>query len=152
MAYCNLLRRPVLLTGARDSALLGVAVSGLVAAGPMELFMPEAAAMRFHSYIWVLLAVYAKTNFGLPEYLYGWIPTTNAVMCVVVQFPVTYIVRRYRSLPVLAVGMAIYACGAGSVALMTSFPGFLTSMVILTFGELVVVPVASGHRQEWCVV
>lgn len=58
MAYCNLRRRPVLLTGARDAALLGVAVSGLVAAGPMELFMPEAAAMRFHSYIWVLLAVF----------------------------------------------------------------------------------------------
>jgi hypothetical protein len=58
MAYCNLRRRPVLLTGARDAALLGVAVSGLVAAGPMELFMPEAAAMRFHSYIWALLAVF----------------------------------------------------------------------------------------------
>ncbi|MEY4178674.1 MAG: hypothetical protein RLY70_2248 [Planctomycetota bacterium] len=58
MAYCNLMRRPVLLTGARDAALLGVAVSGLVAAGPMELFMPEAAALRFHSYIWVLLAVF----------------------------------------------------------------------------------------------
>ncbi|MFM7072531.1 MAG: hypothetical protein ACKO38_12145 [Planctomycetota bacterium] len=57
MAYCNLLKRPVMLTGARDAAWLGVAVSGLVAAGPMELFMPEAAAMRFHSYIWVLLAV-----------------------------------------------------------------------------------------------
>lgn len=57
MAYCNLLRRPVMLTGARDSALLGGAVSGLVAAGPMELFMPEAAAMRFHSYIWAMLAV-----------------------------------------------------------------------------------------------
>ena len=57
MAYCNLRRRPVMLTGARDSALLGVAVSGFVAAGPMELFMPEAAAMRFHSYIWAMLAV-----------------------------------------------------------------------------------------------
>jgi MFS family permease len=41
--------------------------------------------------------------------------------------------------------MGIYAIGAGSVAVMSSFPGFLLSMVILTFGELIVVPVASKY-------
>lgn len=95
--------------------------------------------------VWILLAVYAKTNFGLPEYLYGWIPTVNAIMCVVVQYPVTLVTRRFPALPVITVGMVIYAVGAGSVALMTSFPGFLASMVVLTFGELVVVPVASKY-------
>jgi MFS family permease len=93
--------------------------------------------------LWILLAVYAKTNFGMPEYLYGWIPTANALMCVFLQYPVTSVTRRYSPLPVIAVGMGIYAVGAGSVAAMSSFPGFLLSMVILTFGELIVVPVAS---------
>src|SRR5262249_9363708 len=93
--------------------------------------------------LWILLAVYAKANFGMPEYLYGWIPTANALMCVFLQYPVTSITRRYPALPVIAVGMTIYAVGAGSVAVMSSFPGFLLSMVILTFGELIVVPVAS---------
>jgi len=93
--------------------------------------------------LWILLAVYTKANYGLPEYLYGWIPTVNALMCVFAQYPVTMVTRRFRPLPVITVGMAIYAIGAGSVALMTSFPGFVTSMVILTIGELVVVPVAS---------
>jgi MFS family permease len=41
--------------------------------------------------------------------------------------------------------MLIYAIGAGSVALMTSFWGFLLSMVILTFGELTLVPTASKY-------
>jgi MFS family permease len=95
--------------------------------------------------LWILLGVYAKTNFGLPEYLYGWIPTTNAVLCVLAQYPVTSVTRRYAPLPVITVGMAIYAVGAGSVALMTAFPGFVLSMVILTFGELIVVPVASKY-------
>jgi MFS family permease len=97
------------------------------------------------STVWILLAVYTKTNFGLPEYLYGWIPTVNAVMCVVVQYPVTIITRRFSPLPVIAAGMLVYALGAGSVALMSSFAGFVTSMVILTFGELIVVPVASKY-------
>lgn len=58
LGLMNLSRRPKLLTGARDTAVLGLALSGLVAAGPMELFMPEAAAMRFHSYVWALLGTF----------------------------------------------------------------------------------------------
>jgi MFS family permease len=91
------------------------------------------------------MPVYSKTNFGIPEHLYGWIPTTNGLMCVFAQYPIIRITRRYRTLPVLAVGMFIYALGAGSVALMTGFWGFWLSMVILTFGELTLVPTASKY-------
>jgi len=95
--------------------------------------------------LWVLLAVYTKTNFGLPENQFGWLPTTNALMCVFVQYFVTRVTRRYQPLPVVAVGMLIYAIGVGSVALMSGFWGFWLSMVILTFGELTLVPTASTY-------
>jgi MFS family permease len=95
--------------------------------------------------LWILMPVYAKTNFGIPEALYGWIPTTNALMCVFAQYSVTRVTRRYSALPVLGTGMLIYAFGAGSVALMSSFWGFWLSMVILTFGELTLVPTASKY-------
>ena len=95
--------------------------------------------------VWILMPVYAKTNFGLSESLYGWIPTTNALMCVFIQYPVTRITRRFRTLPVVATGMLIYALGSGSVAFMSSFWGFWVSMVILTFGELTLVPTASKY-------
>jgi len=95
--------------------------------------------------LWILMPVYAKTNYGISEALYGWIPTTNALMCVFVQYSVTNITRRQRTLPVIATGMLIYALGVGSVALMSSFWGFWLSMVILTFGELTLVPTASKY-------
>jgi MFS family permease len=95
--------------------------------------------------LWILMPVYAKTHYGVPEALYGWIPTTNALMCVFVQYAVTRVTRRHDTLPVLGVGMLIYALGAGSVALMSSFWGFWLSMVILTFGELTLVPTASKY-------
>ena len=44
--------------------------------------------------LWILMPVYAKTNYGIPEALYGWIPTTNALMCVFVQYFVTDITRQ----------------------------------------------------------
>lgn len=95
--------------------------------------------------LWILMPVYTKTNYGIPESLYGWIATTNALMCVFVQYPVTRITRRHPSLPVIGTGMLIYALGVGSVALMSSFWGFWLSMVILTFGELTLVPTASKY-------
>ncbi len=95
--------------------------------------------------LWILMPVYAKTNYGIPEALYGWIPTTNALMCVFIQYLVTSITRRHRTLPVVGAGILIYAVGTGSVALMTGFWGFWLSMVILTFGELTLVPTASKY-------
>jgi len=95
--------------------------------------------------LWILMPVYAKTNFGLPENLYGWIPTTNALMCVFVQYPITQITRRVPAVRAVSAGMLIYALGVGSVFLMRGFWGFWLSMVILTFGELTLVPTASKY-------
>lgn len=95
--------------------------------------------------LWILMPIYAKTNYGLSEALYGWIPTTNAIMCVFIQYSVTQVTRNHKTLPVTAAGMLIYALGVGSVALMTGFWGFWLSMVIITFGELTIVPTASKY-------
>lgn len=95
--------------------------------------------------LWILMPVYSKSNFGLLESLYGWIPTTNGLLCVFAQYPITAVTRRYRTLPVLTVGMVIYAIGVGSVALMTGFWGFWLCMVIITIGELTLVPTASKY-------
>jgi MFS family permease len=93
--------------------------------------------------LWVLLAVYTKTNFGLSESRYGLIPTTNALMVVFLQLPVTQVTKRFKAMPVLAVGAAFYAAGVASVALSSSFWGFWTSMVIMTIGELIMIPTSS---------
>jgi hypothetical protein len=58
LGMLNLSRRPFLTTGARDTAALGLAIMGFVVAGPMELFLPEAAATRFGGVIWVLLLAF----------------------------------------------------------------------------------------------
>jgi hypothetical protein len=48
--------RPMVTTGGRDIFALAVAISGLVAIGPAELFFPEAAAAAFGMAIWPVLA------------------------------------------------------------------------------------------------
>lgn len=95
--------------------------------------------------MWTLLAVYTKTNYGLSEARYAWLPITNALMCVFVQYFVTLVTRRHRPALMIAVGMLVYALGVGSVALMRSFWGFWVSMVILTFGELILIPTGTAY-------
>lgn len=57
LAAINLSRRPFVVSGTRDTATLGLAVSGLVILGPMELFLPVATVLQFGSGIWILLVV-----------------------------------------------------------------------------------------------
>jgi len=45
-------------TGGRDIAALGVAISGLIAIGPTELFFPNAAATIFGPLVWIALIVF----------------------------------------------------------------------------------------------
>ena len=97
-----------------------------------------------YSLMMVLLPVYVKENFGVPESAYGFILATNAVMVVLFQYGVTRLTQRYYHLPVLAVGSLFYALGVGSVALGAGFTGFLVSMIILTIGELIMIPTSTA--------
>jgi hypothetical protein len=63
-AYCLALgaahwsKRPLVIHGARDAAALAAALTGLIVVGPLELFLPATAAMRFGGYVWLLLVAF----------------------------------------------------------------------------------------------
>jgi hypothetical protein len=52
----NFGRRPLIVSGGRDTAALAVALAGFVLIGPLALLLPMAAATRFGSWTWLLLA------------------------------------------------------------------------------------------------
>ncbi len=60
----NLGRRPLVISGTRDAAVLGLALSGLVAVGPMALLFPDAVVWRLSAgglrYAWAVLGVWAS--------------------------------------------------------------------------------------------
>jgi hypothetical protein len=55
----NLARRPLVVSGGRDAAALGLAISGLIFVGPMALLFPESVAAQFGpagtKYLWLML-------------------------------------------------------------------------------------------------
>src|SRR6187401_2463827 len=63
LGMINLSRRPFVTSGARDAAALGIAIGGFVVAGPMELFLPEAAAVRMGFWVWPTCIVIYNVTF-----------------------------------------------------------------------------------------
>lgn len=97
------------------------------------------------SLVWVLLPVYTNINSNIPERLYGFIPTTNAVMVVTLQYMVTQITRRHKSMTMMMVGTIFYAAAVAMVSLFSGFWGFWFCMVIMSTGELVLIPTATTY-------
>ena len=94
--------------------------------------------------MWVLLSVYVKTEFGISEQFYGWLPTTNALMVVFLQVLITRKTKPYSAVRVMRWGSFFYIFAPLLVALSSGFWGFWLAMVMMTFGELLVVPRASA--------
>ncbi len=97
------------------------------------------------SLMWQIMPYYANTYFGVPEKLYGWVPTTNALMVVFLQVMVTRVTRRYPPQKMAALGILVYGLSNGMVALAGGFWGFWIAMVVMTFGELITVPTSNTY-------
>jgi MFS family permease len=112
-------------------------------------FMPFVGAMVLTqmcaTLMWILMAVYAKQAYQVPMSQYGLIPTTNALMVVLFQVAVTGFTKRHPPLRMLTLGALFYALGVGSVSLARGFGGFWISMVVMTVGELIVMPTSSAY-------
>ena len=97
------------------------------------------------SLIWVLLSVYVKTEFGISEQRYGWLATTNALMVVFLQVWITRRTQRNAPLKVMRWGAVFYIAAPLLIAFSSGYWGFWLAMVVMTLGELIVVPTASAR-------
>ncbi len=95
--------------------------------------------------MWVLLPVYANQQYGIPESQYGLIPSVNGLMVIFFQLAITNRTKRFPPLSMITLGMLLYALGTGSVGFATGFWGFMLSIIIITIGELIIVPTSSTY-------
>ncbi len=57
-SYVRVSGRGLVTTGARDIAAMAIAISGLLAVGPAELFFPQTAAILFGPMVWLALILF----------------------------------------------------------------------------------------------
>ncbi len=97
------------------------------------------------SIMWTLLSVYMNIEFNIPENMYGFLPTTNAIIVVTLQLAATKIAKNYRPLYVIAFGAILYTIAFSGVGLSSNFWAFLLCMVIMSIGELFLVPTVTTY-------
>lgn len=93
--------------------------------------------------VFTLLPVYTVENFGLKENEYSLLLTVNASMVVLLQFSVTRWTARFRPMRVMGVGALFYMAGTYSIVWGEQLGHFILSMVIITIGELIILPTAT---------
>jgi MFS transporter, DHA1 family, multidrug resistance protein len=71
----------------------------------------------------------------------SWIYTLNALMSVVLQYPISrFLADKIKPMEAVVVGMALMALGIGSLIFATNIYLFLASMVLLSLGGVVAAP------------
>jgi predicted MFS family arabinose efflux permease len=92
------------------------------------------------SQLMVTLSIYSVSKVGISLPQMGILFTVNGLMVVFLQFIVTRIYYDTKITTALAIGAIFYGVGYLSIAFATSFYFLLVSMVVITLGELIVMP------------
>jgi MFS family permease len=90
------------------------------------------------------LGVYLRNEFGTPESAYGLLLSINALMVVLMQFPITRRISKYPPMLMMAAGTFLYVIGFSMYGFVSTYALFILAMVILTVGEMVVSPVSQA--------
>lgn len=97
-----------------------------------------------YSQMWTVLPVYIKSQYGIPENRYGLLMALNAAMVVTLQFAITRATKRFPQAEMMSLGALLYAIGVGSVGWSHSYWHFALNVVIVTLGEMIVIPTAAA--------
>jgi MFS family permease len=101
-----------------------------------------------YSQMYSTLSVFLRDSHGLPESGYGWLMTLNAGMVVLFQFMITRKISDHPPMLILALGSLLYVIGFGMYGFVNVYWLFMLAMVIITVGEMVIIPVAQAYVGE----
>jgi len=85
------------------------------------------------------------TSSGFSPSTYGLLISLNGVMVVLFELPLTTITKRFSARRVMAVGYILIGAGFASNILPRTIPLLVLTMAVLTFGEMIAMPVASAY-------
>lgn len=101
-----------------------------------------------YSQMYSTLSVFLRDVHGIPEAGYGWLMTLNAGMVVLFQFMITRKISKYPPMLIMALGSFLYVIGFGMYGFVSAYLLFMLAMVIITIGEMVIIPVAQAYVGE----
>ncbi len=90
------------------------------------------------------LSVYLRDNHNINPSGYGFLMTTSAITVVLFQFWVSRIIKYRPPFLMMALGTVFYMIGFALFGIVTAYFLFALNIVIITIGEMIVVPVSQS--------
>jgi len=90
------------------------------------------------------LSVYLRDNHGINPQGYGLLLSTSAITVIFFQFWTTRRIKRYPPFLMMGVGAVFYALGFGLFGVVTTLILFAMNIVIITIGEMIIMPIAQA--------
>jgi predicted MFS family arabinose efflux permease len=91
------------------------------------------------------LPLYLVRDLGMRESLYGALFTINTVLIIFLEVPLTTAMARWPHHRALALGALLNGIGFGALAFATTFPAVVATVVVWTFGEMVLLPTGAAY-------
>ncbi len=88
--------------------------------------------------------LYLKSFYKLIENQIGLLFAINGIMIVLIELPLIHSLERISTLKIMAIGTILFAGGFGILPLSTSYLFVAITVVIWTFGEMLVFPLVAG--------
>ena len=88
------------------------------------------------------LSVYLRDTQGVPTQGYGFLLSMNAMVVVLFQISLTRRIKNFSPLLMMAAGSGLYAIGFSMYGFVSTYALFIVAMLLITFGEMIVVPVS----------
>ena len=88
------------------------------------------------------------THLGFSPAIYGAIVSMNGALIVLVELPLTSFTRRFPTQRVIAIGYLLCGLGYSLNAFAHTVPALAACMILLTFGEMIAMPMASAYLAD----
>jgi len=115
----------------RDLAFLAFMVAGML-------------MLIVYQQMYNTLSVYLRDNHNIDPSGYGFLMTTSAITVVIFQFWVSRLIKYRPPFLMMAIGTVFYMIGFALFGVVTTYVLFALNIVIITIGEMIVVPMSQA--------
>lgn len=88
--------------------------------------------------------LYLKSFYKLIENQIGILFAINGIMIIIIELPLIHSIERRSTLKIMTIGTVLFALGFGILPLSTSYLFAAITVVIWTFGEILIFPLVTG--------
>ena len=90
------------------------------------------------------LSVYLRNVHGIQPQGYGFLLTASAIVVILFQFSITRLMKQRPPFLVMAWGTMFYMVGFGMFGFVSAYWLFVTAVVVITFGEMMIMPTSQA--------